>query len=75
MDTHRDRLRHDWSELKGQVKETWGKLTNDDLLEIAGQREQLLAKIRQHYHLAEEDAERRVREWEEKVSLETTRPE
>jgi uncharacterized protein YjbJ (UPF0337 family) len=69
IDVDRQRLTHDWSKLKGQVKEQWGKLTDDDLLAVAGRREQLLAKIRQHYHVAAEEAERQVRDWEEKIGL------
>lgn len=73
INTNRQRITHDWSALKGQIKEQWGKLTDDDLLAIAGQREQLLARIRSHYHLAAEEAERQVKEWERKVGLGTTR--
>jgi len=68
-DSTQQRLTHDWSKLKGQIKEQWGKLTDDDLLVISGQREQLLASIRKHYHLAADQAERQVQKWEEKVGL------
>ncbi|MEE4273699.1 MAG: CsbD family protein [Thermoanaerobaculales bacterium] len=73
--TNRQRIAHDWSVLKGQIKEQWGKLTDDDLLAIAGQREQLLARIRSQYSLAADEAERQVEEWENKVGLRTTRVE
>ncbi len=65
----RERIRTDWARLKGKVKEEWGRLTDDDLLEISGQREQLLATIRQRYHLAVDEAERRVREWERRIDV------
>lgn len=69
-----DTLQHEWTELKGKIKEEWGRLTNDDLLEIAGQREQLLARIRQRYQIAQDEAERRVSDWERRVDLDRTTP-
>ena len=71
--TNRQRITHEWSVLKGQIKEQWGKLTDDDLLAIAGQREQLLASIRWQYGLAADEAERQVEEWGNRVGLGTTR--
>lgn len=67
-----DRMKAEWSQAKGKAKEEWGKLTDDDLLKIAGQREQLLAEIRKRYRVAVEEAERQVREWERRVDIDTT---
>jgi uncharacterized protein YjbJ (UPF0337 family) len=64
-----ERIRTEWKEIKGAAKEQWGRLTDDDLLEIAGQREQLHARIRKRYRIAEEEAERQIRQWEERVQL------
>ncbi|HEY3424496.1 MAG TPA: CsbD family protein, partial [Negativicutes bacterium] len=36
-----DILKGKWHELKGGVKEKWGKLTDDDLTTVNGQSEQL----------------------------------
>ena len=44
-----DRIKGSWLQLKGKVKEQWGKLTDDDLTAIDGQREQLEGKIRERY--------------------------
>jgi uncharacterized protein YjbJ (UPF0337 family) len=62
-----DRLKGNWEQLKGKIKETWGRLTNDDLTEIAGQRDQLLGKIRERYQIALEEAEEQVRKWERTI--------
>lgn len=64
-----DRLQGNWNQIKGKVKEEWGKLTDDDLTQIDGRREQLLGKIRERYALAAEEAERKVEEWERRVDL------
>jgi len=38
-----------WQQLTGSVKENWGKLTDDDLTQISGKREQLSGKIQEVY--------------------------
>ena len=50
--------------MKGRVKEQWGKLTDDELDEIEGKRDQLVGKIQKQYGLSKEEAERQVGDWE-----------
>jgi uncharacterized protein YjbJ (UPF0337 family) len=52
-----------WSQIKGSVKEKWGKLTDDDLQVIAGKRERLVGKIQERYGIAKEAAEEQVAGW------------
>ena len=52
-----------WEQLKGQVKTQWGRLTDDDLAEVEGQRDQLVGKVRERYAIAQEEAQRQVDEW------------
>lgn len=59
-----DRIQANWREFKGKVKEQWGKITDDELDQIAGQREQLAAKIQKYYGISKDEAERRLRDWE-----------
>ena len=40
-----DRIEGNWKQLKGQVKEKWGKLTDDDFDVIGGKRDQLVGRI------------------------------
>ena len=63
---NKDTIEGNWKQLKGKVKEQWGKLTDDDLDIIAGRREQLLGRIQQRHGLAKDEAERQVRDWEGK---------
>jgi len=37
--------RRDWKQFKGKIKEKWGKLTDSDLDQIAGKRDQLAGKL------------------------------
>jgi len=58
-----DTLKGHWTQLKGQVREQWGKLTNDDLDQIQGRAEQLVGKIKARYGVARDEAKRQVDEW------------
>ena len=60
-----DRIQGRWKQLKGKVKEQWGKLTDDDLDVIAGRRDQLLGRIQQRHGLARDEADRQVSSWEQ----------
>jgi uncharacterized protein YjbJ (UPF0337 family) len=53
-----------WNEAKGAVKKQWGKLTDDDLTVIAGERDQLVGKIQERYGIAKEEADSQVETWE-----------
>jgi uncharacterized protein YjbJ (UPF0337 family) len=52
-----------WTQLKGSVRKKWGKLTDDDLDVIAGERERLVGKIQERYGIAKEEAERQIASW------------
>jgi uncharacterized protein YjbJ (UPF0337 family) len=58
-----DVLKGQWMQLKGKVREKWGKLTNDDLDQIQGRAQQLIGKIQERYGIARGEAERQVKEW------------
>ena len=53
-----------WNQTKGTVKKQWGKLTDDDLAVIDGQRERLVGKIQEKYGIAKEEADAQVKTWE-----------
>ena len=59
-----DRIEGNWKQVKGKVKEQWGKLTDDDLDVIAGKRDQLLGRIQERHGLAKDEAERQVKSFE-----------
>ena len=53
-----------WDIFKGKVKEQWGKLTDDDLTVLEGNRDQLAGSIQKRYGIAKEEAERQVRDFQ-----------
>ena len=59
-----DRIEGNWKQAKGNVKEQWCKLTDDQFEVIAGKRDQLVGKIQESYGVAKDEAERQVNEWE-----------
>jgi uncharacterized protein YjbJ (UPF0337 family) len=58
-----DQVGGKWKQMKGSVKEKWGKLTDDDLDIIAGKRDKLIGKLQERYGIAKEEAERQSDEW------------
>jgi uncharacterized protein YjbJ (UPF0337 family) len=52
-----------WKQYSGKAKEKWGKLTDDDLQQIAGRRDQLIGKIQERYGIAKEQAESQINEF------------
>ena len=40
-----NRVEGNWKQTKGKIKEKWGQLTDDDLTQIDGRRDQLEGKI------------------------------
>lgn len=59
-----DTVAGNWKQIKGQVKEQWGKLTDDHLDVIAGKRDQLAGKIQEAYGVTKDEAERQLKDWE-----------
>jgi uncharacterized protein YjbJ (UPF0337 family) len=53
---NQDRIQGRWKQLKGKIREGWGRLTDDDLDVIAGRRDQLLGRIQQRHGAAREEA-------------------
>ncbi|HVU13191.1 MAG TPA: CsbD family protein [Phototrophicaceae bacterium] len=59
-----DKISGDWKQFKGNVKKQWGKLTDDDLEQVKGQRDILAGKIQERYGIAKDEANRQLDDWE-----------
>lgn len=55
-----DTVKGNWKQMTGKIKEEWGDLTDDEILEAEGDRDQLIGKIQAKYGIAKEEAERQV---------------
>ncbi len=58
-----DQAEGKWDQLQGEARKQWGKLTDDDVQQAAGNREKLAGKIQERYGHNKEDAQREVDEW------------
>jgi len=52
-----------WKQMTGEVKTRWGKLTDDDLTTIGGQKDKLVGVIQERYGIAKEQALKQVDDW------------
>lgn len=52
-----DQVEGKWKQSKGKFREKWGRLTDDDLTVISGQRDQLVGRLQERYGIAKEEAE------------------
>lgn len=59
-----DRIKGNWKNFKGKLKEKWGRLTDDELDVAEGKRDQLIGKIQEKYGLTRDEAERQYDELE-----------
>jgi uncharacterized protein YjbJ (UPF0337 family) len=62
-----DQIKGNWMQIKGVVREKWGKLTDDDVDVIAGKRDILLGKIQEKHGVAREEAEKELKDWEDSL--------
>ena len=60
---NQDTLKGQWTQLKGSVREQWGKLTNDDLNLVEGKRTELVGRIQERYGIRRDEAERQIDSW------------
>jgi uncharacterized protein YjbJ (UPF0337 family) len=64
-----DIVEGNWKQLKGSVKEQWGKLTDDDLDVVAGKRDKLVGRVQEAYGKTRDQAEREVDSYMDSVNL------
>ena len=62
-----DQIAGNWKQVKGVVRERWGKLTDDDVDVIAGKRDILLGKIQEKHGIAREEAEKELKAFEDSL--------
>ena len=63
---NKDTIGGNWKQFKGEIQRQWGKLTNDQLDIVEGNREKLAGQIQEAYGVAKDEAERQVREFNQR---------
>jgi uncharacterized protein YjbJ (UPF0337 family) len=68
---NRDILAGKWKQMRGELKTWWGKLTDDDVDRIGGQKDKLIGLLQERYgytrEQAEQEIERRLQEYGDKT--------
>ena len=60
---NQDRIAGQWKQLSGKMREKWGKLTDDDLIQAEGNTEYLTGRVQERYGIARDVAEKQVKEF------------
>jgi uncharacterized protein YjbJ (UPF0337 family) len=60
---NRDVIKGQWKQLKGELQQEWGELTNDEVDRIEGDAEKLSGILQERYGWARNDAEQRIDRW------------
>jgi uncharacterized protein YjbJ (UPF0337 family) len=58
-----DIFKGQWKQLQGKARQQWGKLTDDDLAMIKGDRDVLMGKIQEYYGRTREQARNDLDTW------------
>jgi uncharacterized protein YjbJ (UPF0337 family) len=58
-----NRVEGNWKQMKGAVKQQWGKLTDDDLVRINGSQEKLEGIIQERYGIARDETRKQIDSW------------
>ena len=55
-----------WNDFKANAKQQWSKLSDQQINDTLGKREQLSASVQQAYALSKEETERQISDWQSK---------
>jgi uncharacterized protein YjbJ (UPF0337 family) len=58
---NKDILEGKWKQLRGDIKERWGKLTDDEIDQIEGRFDKFVGKIQEKYGYSEPEAEAEIK--------------
>ena len=58
-----DRIEGNWKRFKGQAKQQWAKLTDDDVNMVEGRREELEGRLQHHYGYAKDRGRSEIDGW------------
>ncbi|HKK31759.1 MAG TPA: CsbD family protein [Alphaproteobacteria bacterium] len=62
-----DQIEGNWIQLIGSARAKWGELTDDELAQMKGHRDELIGKLQERYGVGKEEAERQVDDWQAKL--------
>ena len=66
-----DTMKGQWKQLLGRAKKNWSKITDDELLRIEGNVQQLSGLIQERYGIARDEADRQIQKFADSVDSKT----
>lgn len=60
MGAFEDKMKGNWNQLKGKVKQQYGELTDDDLTYVEGKEDELLGRIQEKTGKTKEEIQRYI---------------
>lgn len=60
---NKDTVQGNFTQLKGKIKQQWGKLTDDEIDQLEGHADVLAGKLQERYGLEREEAEKQAKEF------------
>lgn len=67
-----DQFEGKWKQMKGSLKQRWGKLTDDDITTLSGKKDELVGKLQERYGITREQAMKEADEWAATANADTT---
>lgn len=65
---NKDHFKGSWGQFKGELKRQWGKLTDNDLLEVEGDYDKFLGVVQKRYGDQRDEVKRWVDQWFDRAS-------
>ncbi len=60
---NKDIIKGKWKEIRGQLKQQWGKLTDDDISKMQGNYEELEGLLQKRYGYKKEEIQEKIEEF------------
>ena len=70
---NQEQARGKFEQLKGKIKEAWGRLTDDEIALYNGKRDQFLGKVQEKQGLMKQEAEEQLRNIERAINASNER--
>ncbi len=67
-----DQFEGKWKQLKGSLKQQWGKLTDDDVSTLSGKKDELVGKLQERYGITREQALKEADDWARAASTDVS---
>jgi uncharacterized protein YjbJ (UPF0337 family) len=65
--TDSNRIEGSWEELKGKAKQRWGNLTDSELTQIGGKKDELMGRLQARYGYSKDKAKEEMESWLESI--------